>query len=168
VLTQTDTGTNTAGAAATSATAITHAYTIPANDAQVGTVYELEVPFTGTEETAVLNIGLYVDGTTFTNIVPIVGTAITAGHGFAGTVRLRMICTATGSGGTYNLDMSGEFEDSSVNRATTTGVLLDGHASGHALSTNASHTVAIAAFWASNVAGQTISGITSKFTRSGP
>jgi hypothetical protein len=165
--TLTDTSTNTAGNTATSATAITAAWTIPANDANVGTVYEIEVPFTGTEETAVLNLGMLVDGSTNTNLVPVAGSAITAGHGFAGTVRLRLICTATGSGGTYNLDMKGELQDSSINRTAATSLTLNGHAGGHSLSTNASHTVAVSAFWGSNVASETISGITSKFTRAG-
>ena len=162
-----DSSTNTASNTATSATPITVAWTIPANDAKVSTIYEIEVPYTGTEETAVLNLGLWVDGTTFTNIVPMAGSAITAGHGFAGTVKLKLTFTATGAGGTVNVDMSGELTDSSVNRAPAGSVALDGHHAALGYDTTASHTVAVAAFWASNVAGETISGIGSKFTRCG-
>jgi hypothetical protein len=166
-LVSTDTGTNTAGNAATSATAISHAFTIGAFDAQPGTVYEIGIPVTGTWEGTALTLGAFFDGTTNVNIVPLIAGAFTSGHGFAGTVRVKMTCTASGTGGSVNLDMDGTLSDSSVNRGPTTSVTVNGHAT-HALDTTVSHTLAVSAFWASNTASQTVSGVTSKYTRSGP
>ena len=165
-VTQTDTGTNTAGN--TTPVDISHAYTIPANDASVGTVYEIEVPFTGTWEGTVLNLGAEFNGSTFVNITPVIASAFTTGHGFVGTMRIKFTVTAVGSSGTVNLDLDGTVTDSSVDRGPSTSFTLNGHHSGQTLNTTVSNTVALAAEWVSNAGAPSVAGITSKFTRIGP
>jgi hypothetical protein len=166
---QINTGTNTAGNVGSSNFVnITDAWTLPANDAKAGTVYEIEVPVTGSMEGNVLNLGLDVNGSTFTNIVPVIASAFPTGDGFAGTVRLKLTFTATGTSGTVNLDMDGTLSDSSVDRGPSTSTTVNGHHSGLAFNTTVFNTIAIAAYWTTGTSSPSVSGITSKFTRIGP
>lgn len=144
---------------------VTKALTISANDAQVGTIYEVEVPFTGVHEGIQLDIGIDVGGV-FTNVVPLLATWITTGHSFVGSVRMRMTFTATGVGGSANIDFDGTAGDSGVNRGPATSTALNGHTT-LAINTTISHTVAIAVNWASTNASQSFTGFGSIFRRNG-
>ena len=167
---QTDYGTFTLGNSTVS-TSLTKTYTIPGGDAQLGTIYEIEVPFSGQNGTSageVLNIGVMFDGS-FTNIVP-VGTVVASAvnHGIAGAVKLRLTTTVNGISGTWIIDMWGVAGDTTLNRGNTPGMaVLYGHSS-KSLDLTASHTISVAANWGAAASGQTMSGIGSILTRSGP
>jgi hypothetical protein len=163
---QTDLTTNMLGNSTTAAD-LTAAWTVPAYDASAGTVYTIEVPFTGTWESEILDVGLSLNGT-FHNIVPIGGAFTVAGDGIAGIIRCRVMCTAAGSSGTIQADVEVSISDSSLNRLPTTTATGSGHLGSLAFSTTAANTVAVAAAWAATATGQTISGITSTLTRKGP
>ena len=105
---------------------VTAAWTIPANDVNVGTVYEIEMPFTGVHEGIQLNIGVNFGGT-FTNVVPLGAAWITTGHSYVGSVRLKLTFTAKGSSGAANIDIDGTVQDSGSARTPATSMTLNGH-----------------------------------------
>ena len=144
---------------------VTAAWTIPANDVNVGTVYEVEVPFTGLHEGIQLNIGVNFGGT-FTNVVPLAATWITTGHSYVGTVRLKLTFTATGALGAANIDVDGTVQDSGAARTPATSMTLNGHTS-LSIDTTAAHAFAIAVNWNSSNASQSLTGLGSVYTRKG-
>jgi len=162
---QTDTGTNTLGNS-TVATSITKGWVINANDAQNGTEYKIEVPYTGTfENGSILNIGYILNGT-FQNLVPIQNVAV--GNNVVGHVNIHILCTGTGSGGSFNGWAEGTMNDSSQNRLATTSWNTDGMTLSKAINTTIANTVSVAARWSTSPAGQTLTGQSSLFTRRGP
>ena len=169
--TLTDSATYTLGNTTTN-TPLTRTYSIPGGDAQVGTIYEIELPFAGQNGTSageILNIGVMYDGSTFQNVVPI-GTVIASAvnKGIAGSVKLRLTCSTAGSSGSFYVDMWGVGGDTTINRGNTPGMaILYGHAS-KSLDLTATHTISVAANWGATASGQTVTGYGSIFTRSGP
>lgn len=166
---QTDLSSNSLGNSTTAAN-LTVAWTVPAYDASAGTVYIIETPFTATWEGQVLNVGLALNGT-FTNVTPIGGALTTSGDAVVGTIRCKLTCTASGSGGTVNADVEVIIGDSTENRLPTTTAAGSGHVAGVAFSTIAANTIAVAAKWTATSGStptQGITGITSTLTRKGP
>lgn len=166
---QTDITTNTLGNSTTAAK-LSAAWTIPAFDASVGTTYIIEVPLTGTQETANLHLGVQFNGSGSTDLVPVGSVVVTtAGHGIVGTARVYVQCTAAGSGGTVNCWIDGVLSDATVNRGNVPGLaVLTGFASAVSFSTIVSNTIAMEGFWSATSAGQTVIGNGSTFTRKGP
>jgi len=168
---QTDIGTYTLGNVATTNTPLSFAWPIYANDSNPGTLYELEVPLVGTMGAVVhiLTLGAQFDASGIVSIVPF-GTVIVsaASHGFAGVVKLKMMCMTNGPSGTYNLDMTGGVGDTTLNRGNSPGqAVVYGH-NATSLDTTIDHTVSLAGFWDVTSTGETVSGITSSFVRQGP
>jgi hypothetical protein len=146
---------------------ITKSWAIPATDAQIGSVYYIEVPFSGTLQAQQLNIGLLQDGI-FVNVVPVAAAAFAAGTAIVGTIKATIKVLATGAGGTAQWDFDGTLTNSGINRTTATGVGMQGRRASNAFDTTVSHTLAIGAQWAVAAAGETISGFGSNFNRMGP
>lgn len=146
---------------------VSAAWTIQAKDAQVGTIYEVELPFTSVFEGIQLNIGVNFAGT-FTNVVPVAAAAFTAGHSLVGTVRLKLTCTTSGASGAFNVDIDGTANDSGTARTPATSITLNGHTSLSSIDTTAAHAFAVAVNWASTNASQSFTGLGSKYTRGGP
>ena len=144
---------------------VTAAWTIPAGDVNVDTIYEVEMPFTGVHEGIQLNIGINFAGT-FTNIVPLAATWITTGHSYAGSLRLKLTFTASGALGAANIDIDGTIQDSGVARAPATSMTLNGHTS-LSIDTTAAHAFAVAVQWASSNASQSLTGLGSVYRRNG-
>jgi hypothetical protein len=164
-LTQTETGTRTLGNSTAPAN-LSFAWVIPAGDLAVGTVYVVEVPLTGVSQLQVLNLGVNLGG--FTNVVPVSGGVFAAaGHGIAGTVVLKLTCTATGGAGSVNVDMSGSVQDASVNRTGANSAPVNGHTT-IGINTFVANAFAVAADWGALAAGQSLNGVTSTLTRTGP
>jgi hypothetical protein len=166
---QSDSQTITQGGT-TTAIAITRTWNIPANDAVVtgglGTLYEVETHLNGTVEAATaIQFGIMLDGT-FTNIVPIT-PGFAAGDNVTGDVKLKLLITTTGAVGTSDEAMNGTFQDGTATRTPSTSMVLDGIRTAVAIDTTVAHTIAIGCKFVAVVAGQTISGIGSKFTRYG-
>ena len=146
---------------------ISHAYTIPANDAAAGTTYIIELQFFGVwQASGNLNIGFDLDGTK-ANLVPVASGLATAGQNYGGTVRLYLQVITTGTGGTYNVWTDGGATQTASPRGGTTGAVLNGHSNG-SLNTTVSHTLAVCADFSVSNASQTITGYGSTFTRKGP
>jgi hypothetical protein len=170
-LTQADTGTNTLGNS-TSPVALTRTWNIPAGDAVASgtlcTIYEIETTLNGTVEAASrLNLGVIIDGT-FTLLAPIV-PGYAAGDNFTGTVRLKLEVTATGgiTMGTWNEIMDGSIQDGTATRTPATSMAANGIRIGIAVDTTVTHNIAIGASWNAAIAGQTVTGYGSKYTRYG-
>lgn len=168
-LVQTDPSTNT-NANVVGAHGISAIWTIPANDMQAGTVYEIEVPWNATMEGQTLELGLSIDGsTTFTVNTTLSGTIVGSGIVVNGVIRIIVQVITTGTSGTINC-----FTDGSVNQASqptlfsNSGGLAGNPALGVTLNTTVSHNIRVNSLWGASNAGQTVSGYGSKFTRSGP
>ena len=144
---------------------VTAAWTIPANDVNVNTVYEVEMPFTGVHEGIQLNIGVNFGGA-FTNVVPLGAAWITTGHSYVGSLRLKLTFTAAGVSGAANVDIDGTIEDSGVARTPATSMTLNGHTT-LSIDTTAAHAFAVAVNWASTNAGQSLTGFGSVYRRNG-
>lgn len=144
---------------------VTAAWTIPAGDVNVGTVYEVDMPFTGVHEGIQLNIGVNFGGT-FTNVVPLSAAWITTGHSYVGTVRLKLTFTAKGALGAASIDVDGTVQDSGAARTPATSMTLNGHTS-LSIDTTAAHAFAIAVNWNSSNASQSLTGLGSVYTRKG-
>ena len=167
---QTDISTNTNANNGTQLLSVN--WTIPAGDAQVGTVYEIEVPFNGTFETATLGFKPNLSGVTQTTSGgdTVGGAFFSAGQGFQGTVRLKMVVKTIGGAGTVDLFIDGGLgfngnRSSGTNNNDTT---LNSQSIAMAFNTTISNTLSVNSVWGASVASQTITGRGSKFTRSGP
>ena len=151
----------------TSPAQLTSNRSVPANDIALGTEYIIETPVTGTWEGEILNLGLWLDGATFKNLVPVAAAAFTSTHGIVGTIRLHLLCTTAGSSGQVTLWIDGALQDSNVDRSASTSVALEGLAASYSLDTTAAHTLAIGGDWGGSAAGQSITSPFSRLTRSG-
>lgn len=166
---QTDIATHT-NANSAGVITISAAWTIPANDAQVGTIYELEVPFQAVMEGNSLELGLSVNGSTsFTTDNVISGSIVSAGAAVVGTIRVKVVVITTGSSGTFNSFIDGTITAQAQTLFTNSGS-LSGNAVGigTAFNTTVSNNIRVNSQWGTTAAGQTVSGYGSKFTRSGP
>jgi hypothetical protein len=164
--TQTDASTNT-NANQAAATPISVAWTIPANDANAGTIYELEVPWDGvTVAGDALHLGLSIDGSS-TNIVET--SVIPGGVSPNGIVKAILQVLTTGPGGTVNAFIGGTLSPNASNATPSNSMGYAGtkRAKGVTLDTTASHTLTMNSLWPSSSATQTVSGYGSAFTRKG-
>ena len=164
---KTDVGTYTNANQAT-AQPLTVDCTIPANDANVGTIYELEVPW---DALCVANNAIRFDlsiDNSATNTVE--ASFIPGAISPNGFVRVYIQVTATGSSGKINAFINGALSQNSSNATYTNSAGFAGtdRAKGVAFDTTVSHTMRINSFWPASNASQTVSGYGSKFTRSGP
>lgn len=152
----------------TSGVDITATWTIAANDAQVGTVYRIEVPFNGVwEASGALNLEYDLNGT-IANLVPLATGLATAGHNYGGVFRLYLQVLTTGASGTCRIWADGGATDTSVARGGSTSTDLFGVVSPNpAFNSTINNTLAVAAFFTTSNASQTIIGEGSTFTRLG-
>lgn len=150
---------------------MTQTWAIPALDPQVGTVYEIETTFNGTFQSATLGFKprLSANPTMVTSGGDVIAnTFFGAGAGFAGHVRLKMIVTATGAGGTADFFINGGVGNNGNRSPGVNEAYLSSQATGVAIDTTAANTLVIVSVWGSNVAGQTVVSHGSTFTRKGP
>lgn len=165
--TNTDTSTNTLGNS-TVPTAISTGWVIAGGDMNVGTLYEMGVPFTGVHEGQVLNFGVLINGVN-RNICPVGGAFATTGDNTAGFVRIYIMCITTGITGTIQVWTDGCIQDSTINRGLTPGLgVLAGIAQNVSINTTAPNTIATSAFYTATATGQTTVGHGSVFKRIGP
>ena len=164
--TDTTTGTNNNQAVAT---AISKVWSIPANDMQVGTIYEIEVPWSCTMEAQTLTFGLSVNqSATFSAQQGISGAIGAAGTNLVGTIRVFMEITATGTSGTFNAWVDGTLAvRAALTLFTNSGAMADAVQTGLAINTTVANSIQINTLWAASVAGQTVSGFGSKISRYG-
>lgn len=163
---QTDLSTHTLGNS-TSPANLTATWTVAAGDASAGSVYVIEVPVTGTWEANTLNAGFELNGS-FSNVAPVGGGLATAGHAFVGRIRCTVTCLTAGSGGTVQVTVEALLSDSTVSRLPTNSVAACGNIASTAFNTTTSNTLTVAASFGATTGGQTVSGVTSTFTRKGP
>jgi len=161
----TDTGTYTLGNT-TSGTALSVGYAAVANDGVENTTYELECALNGTYEGKTLHLGLMLNGT-YTDVVPAAPT-FTSGDNIVGTFRIRVRVITVGTSGTINIEGDGELQDGTATRTQSTGMPLCGFRTAIAYNTTVTNTLAIGGAWSATATGETVSGIGSTFTRSGP
>ena len=150
---------------------MTKTWTIPANDAQVGTEYLIETNFSGTFQTATLGFKprLSANPTMTTSGGDVIaGTFFTAGDGFAGDVAVKMRITATGAGGTADFFVDGGIGSNANRSPGVKETYLSSQATAQAIDTTVANTLVIVSVWGSSVASQTVSARGSTLTRRGP
>lgn len=154
---------------------ITASWPIPAGDMQVGSQYEVEVPFAGEFEpggtgSPQLALTGYLDGASHASSG--IGSGFfPAATAFNGAVKVRLMCTATGTDGTVIMWLDGGLGNAATRSSGTNNdaaYLSTGPTGALTVDTTAAHTLAVAAAWGSSVTGQTITGTTSTLTRTGP
>lgn len=147
---------------------LSKAWTVPANDAQAGTVYEIEADWDAlTVAGNPLRLGLSVDGAAANLIeASIVPGAVSPN----GMVKAKVQVLTTGAGGTVNAFIMGTMTPNATNTTPAASMGFSGtdRAKGVALDTTVAHTLTLHSFWPTSSATQTVSGYGSKFTRSGP
>lgn len=148
---------------------ISTAWTIPADDLQVGTIYMVETLFTGTFENQTLTWNSRFDSTDRAGVT--IGSGFfTSGTGFNGYIRVYVQCLSTGSNGTAVQWCEGGVGVAGTRSSGTNNnnAFLSSNLSvTFTVDTTASHTIAASAGWGGSTAGQTITGNGSKVTRSG-
>lgn len=166
---QTDT-TKLTNANGTGAFRISAIYNIADHDSQIGTIYEIEVPFSATMQGNTLELGLSIDGAVgFTVNNTISGAIVGAGIGINGNIRVKIQVTAIGSGGFINAFTGGDVNQASQPTTFANSGGLAGNIAGAvAWDATVAHTIRVNSLWGAANAGQTVSGWGSKFTRSGP
>lgn len=154
---------------------ITASWPIPAGDMQVGSQYEVEVPFAGEFEpggtgSPQLALTGYLNGASHASSG--IGSGFfPAATAFNGAVKVRLMCTATGVTGTVIMWLDGGLGNAGTRSSGTNNdaaYLSTGPTGALTVDTTAANTLAVAAAWGSSVAGQTITGTTSTLTRTGP
>jgi hypothetical protein len=171
---QTDTATHTNANGGTMVVSAT--WTIPAGNAQAGTVYEIEVPYSGLWEsagTATLTFGISVNGAGGGSLLAnaVVGSSFfPASTNFNGTVTGKLAVVTLGVSGTANFFLNGGIGISGTRSSgsNSNASYLSGVNAGQAFNSSASNTITISSTWSASVTSQTVSGYGSKFTRSGP
>jgi hypothetical protein len=148
-------------------------WTIPANDAQVGTLYEIWVPFSFTSATTTLEtLGFkpYLNAAqvTTSNGDVIGATAQVANTVYSGKVRCTLQLLTTGTSGTANVFIEGGYAQAGNLQASGSSNFLSSQATGITFNTTVSNTLAIVSVYTTASTGQTITGTGSKFTREGP
>jgi Type VI secretion system/phage-baseplate injector OB domain len=151
--------------------AISTVWSIPANDAQVGTVYELALPFSGETGSVAGQLGwqVAISGTAFgnTNIGPGFFSTLTQ---FNGDITATLQVTRTGTTGTAILSLKGGV---GINNTRSSGTnnnnaYLSSVTTISPFNTTINSTLTVQSVWASGSTAATITGFGSKFTRSGP
>jgi len=151
---------------------MTVAWAIPANDAVVGTIYEVEAEFNGTFETATLGFKPNLSGTVETTSGgdTIGGGFFSAGQAFSGHITLKAMITTAGSSGKVSLFIDGGI-GINANRSSgsnNNNAYLSSQSTSVAFDTTSAQTIAISSVWGSSVASQTVSCGGSQLTRKGP
>jgi len=161
-----------ANANSTTPLQLTDAWTIPAYDAQPGTIYEVECPFSGLWEGEALTFEISVDGSSSGIADVTVGAVfLSSATTFAGTVRAKIQFTATGASGNFTAFIDGTMGDLAANRISGSSgntVTLNGQGLTNALNTTTSHTIQLSTAWGAAATGQTVTGQGSTYTRKGP
>lgn len=141
-------------------------WTIPANDAGVGTIYCIEVPFNGLwEASGSFNLGWQLDATN-NNFVVVAGTAFTVAHNYGGIFRFFLQVLTTGAGGTHRVYSDGTCSDTTAVRIPANCITLNANNTG-SIDTTVSHTLAAITFFTVSNASQTVNGAGSTFKRIG-
>jgi hypothetical protein len=149
-------------------------WSIPADDAQVGTVYEIVSEFNLTTGTAAETIGFKpnLDGTSLATSGgdSIGATALAASTGYTGEVRLRVQVRTIGATGTVDIFIKGGMAIEGNLQGTVDSWNLSSQVTGVSFDTLNAHTIGINSIWGGNPVGstQTISNRGSTFTRRGP
>jgi hypothetical protein len=164
----TDVGThenNNAGGA----TAITETYTIPANTANSGIIYAIDVPLQIVMEGETLQLGLSLNGATaFTAWDTIGGAIVAAGIGLNGRLTVFAEITGNGTAGTLNAWVTGCVRQVGANVLFNNSAALAGVVQVNvSINTEVANTVCVNSLWGGSAAGQSVIGYGSKFTRSG-
>jgi hypothetical protein len=167
-LVQVDAATYTA--TSTGYTAITKAWSIPANTAQFTTMYEVEVPFFGLFENQTLTWTLWLNSSQQGAAITIGPAFFPSASNFAGTIRAKLQVVSTGGSGAASVFLDGGVGNAGTRSSGTNNNngYLSSTYSTIAFNTTAANTVAVAAEWGATASGETITGYGSKFTRLGP
>jgi len=149
----------------------TKSWLIPANDAAVGTVYEIVTQVACTFESETIAFKPYLNSSVVTTSSgDLTGAgSYTDGQVLVGTIRCRLQVITTGASGTANVFIDGGI-GADTNRATGSNAnfeYLSSQATNLTFNTTAANTLAIATQFGASATGQTASGIGSTFTRSG-
>lgn len=168
-----DTGQNTVTQA--SSTPLSAAFTVPANDANVGTAYRLIAWGTGTQGTSnqTLTLSLFFGGSSRSSFT--IGTGEwtgTTSTAFRWKVELIALCATTGAGGTWSFCMSG-YESAtgnifSSNGANNTMAGCDSTAANVTVDTTVSNSMLLEANWGATTGGPTLTCRGQTFERIGP
>jgi hypothetical protein len=144
-------------------------WTIPANDAQVHTTYEVATEFNGTLEPT----GVFAFKPSLNNIslTTAGGDGVTAGTyavatGINGRVKVKVQILTTGASGTATITLEGNLGPNG-NRTPANTVVLSSIILSQAIDTTVANTIAINSEWLSVVTGQTVSTRGSTYTRKG-
>jgi hypothetical protein len=155
------------------------AWSIPAYDAQVGSTYELWLPFSGqngSAATSALGFKPYLNGAAVTTSGgDTVGASLlnlygAAPAGWTGKVHVTLVVVTTGGGGTADIYVEGcivglgNIQGSTSQSSTP----FSSQATGVAFNTTGSNTLAAAAVWTTGETGQTVTSPLSTLTRKGP
>jgi hypothetical protein len=176
--TQTDTTTDT-NANLSGANPMTKQWTIPANEAQVGAVYEIVSPFTGTNAATVEAYGFkpFLNGAALTTTGgDIVGATmlaiIGASTAWVGEVKLMLKVISVGTGGTVQIFIKGGLNNQGNIQGGSSASSCEFSSAlspiTHAFNTTIANTIGIASEWGASSTGQTSSNFGSTFTRKGP
>jgi hypothetical protein len=152
---------------------MTTAWSIPAGDAQVGTTYEVWVPMAGmtaSGTTSILSFKPYYNGAvpTTSGGDGVGATAMAAGTAFTAKIRVTLVCTATGTGGTCDIFLEGGYTQEVNVQGSGSDNFLSSQVTGLAFNTAIANTIAVATSWGAAGGGQTIGSVFSRLTRGGP
>jgi hypothetical protein len=155
--------------------AATISWTIPENDAQVGTKYVIEAEFVGTSapaspQTLGFKPILSTSVLTTSNGDTIGGTALPVNTGFTGKIKCTVKVLSKGTSGTCNIFMEGGYaQEANLQAGSGTNFgFISSQITGHAINTTINNTIAIATVWGASSASQTVTVLGSTFTRKGP
>jgi hypothetical protein len=152
---------------------LTKAWTIDANDASVGTVYEILVPFNAQYESETIQLRPQLNGsnTSGDSGGDITGSASwSAGAGLTGWARLFVQIITTGTGGTANFFWEAHLGlNSTRSTGTNTNFMnLSAQNTGVTFNTTVSNTISLVSIFGASAASQFVTGEGSTFTRKGP
>jgi hypothetical protein len=154
---------------------MTMQWPIPADEPQVGSIYEIITEFsgnTGTASSGTLGFKPSLNGTVLTtsNGDTIGGTAWPAVNtGFTGEIKVIVKVKSIGNAGTADIFIKGGLSiQGNLQGSGNSDWFLSSQVTGHAFDTLLTNTIAIESVWGSSIAGQTITSDGSAFTRKGP
>lgn len=147
---------------------LTIQYTIPANDAAIGTTYEIEVPFNGVLEASGLAFKPALNTASVVTSLGdgVAGGFLAAGTGVTGWVKLIMRVMTLGAGGTVDYFITGGIGQNALHASNSE--VLSSQSTGMPFNTTVANTLRVNSVWSAAVAGQTVTGHGSVFTRKGP
>ena len=149
-------------------------WSIPANDAQIGTAYIIESEFNFTTGSTAETFGFkpsFNGAAVTTSNGDIIGsTALAVSTGYTGEVRCILKIRTTGTAGTADVYIKGGVALEGNLQGTVDTWFLSSQATAIAINTTIANTIAIDSVWGGNPSGsaQTVSNRGSTFTRRGP